>query len=456
MHTQPVTMARGRGQHPGRQRLRRAASALALLGAALLLATPASAEPLIAQAVAAHRLAADKLTASPPVATDTPTPANVPALAVAPATAPSTPDSSIAPEPAAAQPQPTSMPAVIAPLTLAPSADAAALPTAPVDEVPTPVLEAAKTLTADATPAAQAPPEASSASGAAQLPSARRPADRKAGDNGHSDRFTSAELEPLLRALEQLGFERHDVQKVFYDSRLRKLDHVVSVNALNPDSPDIYEQFTSPYAIHLARRFARRHWRELRAVEQKYGVPREYLVAILLVETQFGRAKLPYRVLEVFTTLAVEGHPAAVERVYERMKDKHPDVRKDWLSTRLVDKAQFAFQELVAALSMFRDNMKRLYEVRGSYAGAIGMPQFLPSSYLRWAVDGNNDGHIDLNNLDDALPSIANYLYAHGWDRDAPFADRWRSVWEYNHSTNYVRTIFEIAFRLQAPPRKHR
>ena len=268
------------------------------------------------------------------------------------------------------------------------------------------------------------------------------------------DHFTSEELEPLLKALEQLGFDRRDISGVFYDARLRKLDRVVAFNALNPDSEGIYEQFTTPYAIHLAKRFERRHLRQLDAVEREYGVSKHVLTAILLVETQFGNAKLPYRVLEVFTTLAVEGHPEAVDRYYERIKARNPDVEKDWLASRLVAKAQFAFQELVAALSMFRDNLQWLYEVRGSYAGAIGMPQFLPSSYLRWAVDGDADGRIDLNHLDDALPSIANYLTAHGWSTDAPFRDKWRAVWEYNHSPNYVRTIFEIAFRLSTPHKR--
>lgn len=265
----------------------------------------------------------------------------------------------------------------------------------------------------------------------------------------HAKRFTSEEIEPLLRALEQLGFERHAMADVFYDQRLRKLDRVVSFNALNPDSPDIYAQFTEPYAIRLARRFQRRHWRQLRAVEKRYGVPKEILVAILLVETQFGHAKLPYRVIDVFTTLAVEGQPEAVERHYERLRESNHDVARDWLASRLAKKAEFAFQELVAVLFMFRENLQHLYEVRGSYAGAIGMPQFLPSSYLRWAVDGNEDGRVDLNDLDDALPSIANYLYAHGWSADAHFQHKWRAVWEYNHSANYVRTIFEIAFRLR-------
>jgi membrane-bound lytic murein transglycosylase B len=276
------------------------------------------------------------------------------------------------------------------------------------------------------------------------------------GEEAVAERFTSEELEPLLRSLEEEGFERDDIADVFYDVRLRKLDRVVSINALNPDSPDIYAQFTAPYAIHIARRFQRRHWQQLAQVEQAYGIPRGYLVAILLVETQFGRAELRYRLLEVLTTLAVEGQPEAVERHYERIRARNPEVQRDWLATRLMEKAQFGYAELVAALSLFRDNLQHLYEVRGSYAGAIGMPQFLPSSYLRWAVDGNGDGRADLNDLDDALPSIANYLRDHGWSADAPFRDRWQAVWEYNHSTNYVRAIFEVAFRLGTPPRKQR
>jgi membrane-bound lytic murein transglycosylase B len=267
-------------------------------------------------------------------------------------------------------------------------------------------------------------------------------------------RFTQAELEPLLRALEQLGFERDALSPVFYDDRLRKLDRVVSVNALNPDSRDIYAQFSEPYAMRLARRFQQRHAGQLKAVEAEYGVPQGVLVAILLIETQFGNARLPYRVLEVFTTLAVEGHPDAVERHYARIRDVRPDVEKEWLASRLVKKAEFAVAELVAVLSMFRDNLQHLYEVRGSYAGALGMPQFLPSSYLRWAVDGNGDGDVDLNDLDDALPSMANYLRAHGWGPNAPFQTKWRALWEYNRSPNYVRAIFEVAFRLQEPPRK--
>lgn len=269
-------------------------------------------------------------------------------------------------------------------------------------------------------------------------------------------RFTQEELEPLLTSLEMVGFEREEIHRVFYDQRLRKLERVVSYNAINPETPDRYANFISFYAIRKARRFLARHWRELHRVEVQYDVPKEFITAILLVETQFGRAKLPYRVLEVLTTLAVQSHPDNVHFYYDRLKKRNPELEKEWLATRLMKKAEFAFAELVAVLSMFGQNLANLYEVRGSYAGAIGIPQFLPSSFLQWAVDGNGDGKADLNDLSDAMPSVANFLRRHGWKSDAHFQVKWRAVWEYNHSTDYVRTIHEIAERLYWRPKPRR
>ncbi len=290
------------------------------------------------------------------------------------------------------------------------------------------------------------------------LPGGVLPAENTSKSHTHSGQngFTSAELEPLIISLEQSGFDRGRIEKVFYDRRLRKMDRVIAFNAMNPDSERLYAQFTAPYAIHIARKFRRRHFKQLKEIERIYGVPNEIITAILLVETRFGGVKLPYRVLEVFTTLVVETHPEAVERHYRLLKARHPEIEKEWLAGRLMKKAEFAFTELVAVLSMYRENLDRLYQLRGSYAGAMGIPQFLPSSYLSWAVDGNGDERVDLDNLSDAMASVGNYLRFHGWTPEASLRKKWRAVWEYNHSENYVRTMFEIAFRLSTPRKRKR
>jgi len=267
------------------------------------------------------------------------------------------------------------------------------------------------------------------------------------------ERFTPEELEPLIASLESEGFTRPALDVVFHDERLRKVERVVTINVLNPDSAQIYEQFRGRFAIRLARKFRGKHMALLERVERRYGVPKDVIVAILLVETQFGTAANNYRLLDVFTTLIVDASPEAVERHYQRLKPSYPDLQREYLEERLTKKADWAYKELVALLAI--QDARRigdLYAIKGSYAGAFGMPQFLPTSYLAWAVDGNKDRRFDLDNTQDAMASIANFLRQHGWTRRAAPAQKQRAVWEYNHSRHYVDTIFEVARRVRVAP----
>jgi membrane-bound lytic murein transglycosylase B len=81
--------------------------------------------------------------------------------------------------------------------------------------------------------------------------------------------------------------------------------------------------------------------------------------------------------------------------------------------------------------------------------GAIGWPQFLPSSLVKYGVDGDGDGRIDLYSAEDAIFSTANYLRAYGWREARLPADREAVIWNYNHSRAYVRAVLEIAEELR-------
>jgi membrane-bound lytic murein transglycosylase B len=123
------------------------------------------------------------------------------------------------------------------------------------------------------------------------------------------------------------------------------------------------------------------------------GVPPEYLAAILGVETYYGRLTGSYRVLDALATLAFE-YPA---------------------------RAPFFRDELEQYLLLTRDMGLDPLSVKGSYAGAMGAPQFMPSNYRRYAVDADADGHIDLwTNWPDVCASVGNYLKEHGWNAGEP------------------------------------
>lgn len=138
------------------------------------------------------------------------------------------------------------------------------------------------------------------------------------------------------------------------------------------------------------RSLAAQHSATLNRIEANYGVPGEVVVAIWGRESGFGRAKLPYGVVDVLAT-------------------------KAYLSTR---KEMFR-DELLDALKILDSGDVPASRMMGSWAGALGQPQFMPSSYLKYAVDFDGDGHRDIwNSVPDALASIANYLSKRGWQKN--------------------------------------
>jgi lytic murein transglycosylase len=125
----------------------------------------------------------------------------------------------------------------------------------------------------------------------------------------------------------------------------------------------------------------------LDAIERRYGVPRGILLAIWGRESGFGTARIPYNALEVLGT-------------------------KAFLATR---KDMFR-AELLAALEMIEERHTSVAAMKSSWAGALGQPQFMPTSYLKYAVDGDGDGRADIwKSEPDTLASIANYLAQRGW-----------------------------------------
>lgn len=167
--------------------------------------------------------------------------------------------------------------------------------------------------------------------------------------------------------------------------------------------------FLGDKRIREGREFLARHRELLAKVEADTGVPAEIIVAIIGVETSYGQITGGYRVLDALYTLGffypVSGKPEKVE--YEARR------------------SQFFRKELAQAMRLAKDNGLDLDILKGSYAGAMGWGQFMPSSYRAYAKDGDGDGRIDLfGSLPDIFSSVANYFAAHGWQKGEPVVAR--------------------------------
>ncbi|MGI4841619.1 MAG: lytic murein transglycosylase B [Janthinobacterium lividum] len=139
--------------------------------------------------------------------------------------------------------------------------------------------------------------------------------------------------------------------------------------------------------------FWRQHEVALARAEQEYGVPASVIVSIIGVETFFGRNTGNYRVIDALSTLAFD-YPA---------------------------RSDFFRKELREFLLMSREEQLDPLTIKGSYAGAMGLPQFMPSSFRAYAVDFDGDGHINIwSDPDDAIGSVASYFQRHGWVAGEP------------------------------------
>jgi membrane-bound lytic murein transglycosylase B len=153
------------------------------------------------------------------------------------------------------------------------------------------------------------------------------------------------------------------------------------------------EHFVTPERVSDGAQFWNEHREALERIAAQYQVPPEYIVAILGVETHYGRNTGGFRAIDALATLAFD-YPA---------------------------RQKYFRDELAQFLVLTQENQLDPLAVKGSYAGALGVPQFMPSTYRRYAVDADNDQRRDLwNDWNDVFASVANYLQLHGWTPGGP------------------------------------
>ena len=202
----------------------------------------------------------------------------------------------------------------------------------------------------------------------------------------------------ITEMVERHGFVRHELKTLFARTRFQP----AIVKAITPPAEAHAKSWHAYRALFLTRdrveagiEFREQHSDALARATARYGVPAEIIVAIIGVETVYGRNTGNYRVIDALATLAFDYPP----------------------------RAAYFRAELENFLLFARDADIDVLRLKGSYAGAIGIPQFMPGSYRRYAVDHDGDGRQDLSgSFADAIGSVANFLKEHGWEAGKPAA----------------------------------
>jgi len=272
------------------------------------------------------------------------------------------------------------------------------------------------------------------------VPSLAAPADDVRGWGQLVDRLTGD------------GIPRERVLGAFRDPRMPPFTGL-TFGLASHEPRSLYRRFLGGKSIAAARRCRIEHAAALEAAERAHGVPAGIVAAVLHVETGCGRNTGRNGILYALARLAMANEPANLRTNIARHAGRRPPDAT--LLARVRARAEYLddtfYPEVRATFALAERLRVDPLDLHGSGSGAFGDAQFLPSSYLRYGIDADGNGQVDLYDFRDAAASCANYLAMNGWREAASEAQRRAVIWRYNHSPAYIETVLALARRIQEP-----
>ncbi|OGP96073.1 MAG: hypothetical protein A2157_18965 [Deltaproteobacteria bacterium RBG_16_47_11] len=265
---------------------------------------------------------------------------------------------------------------------------------------------------------------------------------------GNATLTLPANYQPLIERLSKDGFDSELLSKLFMDERAEIIPERMLISLRSKEKEAWYTPFLSPDSILLAKKFLHQNLKQLVQVEKRFNVDKEVIVAILLVESRFGENKGKHRVIPTLASMAIMDAPDNLQNNFLILKETEPELTYEWLENSAQRRANWAYHELKCFLTITHDERVDPLEVKGSYAGALGMPQFIPSSYMVFAISKGGFENW-LSNKEEAILSIANYLNLHGWKKGMSMERKRKILWYYNHSDPYIETILKVAQKIK-------
>lgn len=259
------------------------------------------------------------------------------------------------------------------------------------------------------------------------------------------------EFDNIIQRLIQDGFEKEKIQNLYSNKNVfftTKGVHLFYSRFEPVEKAKHYEGFATKQKIVKAAKYMARHKDVLDRVEKEYDADKTIITAVLLVESQLGTYPMKYLAINMLSTIASLSEAPLQERIWNSISKKRKPKKETFLK-RADKKSEWAYAELKALINYMDKEGLAPERVKGSFAGAIGICQFMPTNIPKLAKDGNKDGVIDLLNHEDAIYSIANYFKQHGWKSGLSRQKQYNVIYKYNHDNHYVDAIQKISDKLK-------
>ncbi len=262
--------------------------------------------------------------------------------------------------------------------------------------------------------------------------------------------------EPRRQLIEELliaeGLDPSQAQRIMQDPRISIRSDIVIKNLFfssakgTADKPDVME--VDQRQIKLGRAFIKEHSDVLSVVENRFGASPRIITAILIIESKLGTHPMPYNVVNAYVNLAFVLDPGYWKELQDLYAHTYPQLYDEATLTRAKRKAKWAVSELCYLVYIANHLGIDPLTITGSFAGALGPAQFIPSSFWIFGIDGDSDGTASPFNLADAILSMGSYLKKYGWREDVSLEQKRKAIWYYNRSDVYVNTVMMLYEKL--------
>jgi membrane-bound lytic murein transglycosylase B len=249
----------------------------------------------------------------------------------------------------------------------------------------------------------------------------------------------------IAHHLHERGMSHRTLSKIFLDKRVPQFTFVPFAVAPK-ESERLYTQFLEPERIQRAQSYLKKYTSFFHSANHQFQIPPEVIAAIILIETDLGNFTGNHSILPQLARLANAATPSNILKNYERLVTDGEAVTFQQVQERASYLLRLFLPEVEATVRIARNKKSDPLKIKGSYAGAFGYAQFLPTSFERFAIDGNQDGIVSLFQHPDAIISVARFLSHH---QTTMKEDALRqAVRRYNNSVPYVEAVLAVSKEL--------
>jgi membrane-bound lytic murein transglycosylase B len=237
-------------------------------------------------------------------------------------------------------------------------------------------------------------------------------------------------------------------------------DRIIQLNVLGFLNPGDHSLHFSKRAVKNIKIFIKKYSKTLKNAESAYNVPKEIIASLLWVETRHGKAMGQFDLSSVFFALLQANHPEVARNTLDELNYRKPSSKssaanysytelQNKVAQRLNSKSIWAMEQIKAMESLYtptkdQNHFPDIISTRGSFAGAFGCSQFIPSSFKKYAVSSKSSKSPNLFDIKDCIFSVANFLRKSGWETQNPKACS-DALFEYNRVRDYGEVIVKLA-----------